>query len=162
VHEHVAASVAPETVPDFRINLSPGQSILVAARGLTPVLGFGIEEARLRQGTLYVLYVKQLVVALPGPIEGMERPKWQDDPEASKIMCNMLELGRERGVTVIPLYSVSEDPAGTILDLSATLGIDILLLGVPHRSTLAQLFKGDVATRVARDLPENIQLLIHG
>ena len=28
--------------------------------------------------------------------------------------------------------------------------------------TLAQLFKGDVANRVAKDLPENIQLIIYG
>ena len=77
-------------------------------------------------------------------------------------MYSILELGRQNGVSVVPLYSVSENPAGTILDLSATLGIDILMLGARHRRTLAQLFKGDVANQVAKDLPENIQLLIHG
>jgi len=162
VPEHVAVRVSPETSPDFKINLSAGQSILVAARGLTPVLGFALEEARLRQGTLYVLYVKELAVTLPGPLESAERPRWQDDPEAAKIMTNMLALGRQNSVSIMPLYSVSEDPAATILDLSATLGIDILMLGARHRRTLAQLFKGDVANRVARDLPENIQLVIYG
>ncbi len=162
VPEHLVPSMAPELVPDFKINLSPGQSILVAARGLTPVLGFALEEARLRQGTLYVLYVKELAVTLPGPLETNERPKWQDDPDASKIMTSMTELGRQNNVPVVPLYSVSEDPAATILDLSATLGIDFLMLGARHRRTLAQMFKGDVANRVAKDLPENIQLVIHG
>lgn len=162
VPEHVAASVAPELTPGWKLHLQPGQSILVAARGLTPVLGFAMEEARLRQGTLYVLYVKELAVSLPGPLERGERPRWQDDPEAVRIMTHMLELGRQNGVQVVPLYAVSEDPAATILDLSATLGIDILMLGARHRRTLAQLFKGDVANRVARDLPENIQLVIYG
>lgn len=162
VPEHLVPSMAPELVPEFKINLSPGQSILVAARGLTPVLGYAIEEARLRQGTLYVLYVKELAVALPGPLESAERPRWQDDPEAAKIMTSMLELGRQNNVPVVPLFSVSENPAATILDLSATLGIDILMLGARHRRTLAQLFKGDVANQVAKDLPENIQLVIHG
>ena len=99
---------------------------------------------------------------MPGPLETNERPRWQDDPEASKIMGGMLELGRQHQVTVVPLYAVSENPASTILDLSATLGIDILMLGARHRRTLAQLFKGDVANQVARDLPENIQLVIYG
>jgi amino acid transporter len=162
VHEDIAARVAPEIAPNFRVNLNPGQSILVAARGLNPVLGFGIEEARLRHGTLYVLYVKQLAVALPARFETAERPRWQDDADASKIMYSMIEMGRQNNVPVIPLYAVSEDPAVTILDLAATLGIDILMLGVPQRGTLAQLFKGDVASRVGRDLPENIQLVIHG
>jgi amino acid transporter/nucleotide-binding universal stress UspA family protein len=162
VPEHLAISVAPETAPDFRLNLEPGQSILVAARGLTPVLRFALEEARFRQGTLYVLYVKELAVTLPGPLETRDRAKWQDDPEAAKIMTNMIELGRQNNVQVLPLYSVSENPAATILDLSATLGVDILMLGARHRRTLAQMFKGDVANQVAKDLPENIQLVIHG
>jgi len=50
----------------------------------------------------------------------------------------------------------------TILDLSATLGIDILILGASHRQTLASLLKGNVVTEVASGLPENIQLVIHG
>lgn len=162
VSEHLAASVSPEALRDFAIKLNPGQSILVAARGLTPVLRFALEEARLRQGTLYVLYVKELAVALPGPIETKERPRWQDDPQAAQIMASMIELGRQNQVQVVPLYSVSEDPAATILDLSATLGIDILMLGARHRRTLAQMFKGDFANRVAKELPENIQLVIHG
>jgi amino acid transporter/nucleotide-binding universal stress UspA family protein len=162
VSERVAASVAPETTEAFRLNINPGQSILVAARGLTPVLRFALEEARLRQGPLYVLYIKELAVALPGPLENPGGSRWQDDPDATRIMTSMLELGRQNNVQVIPLYSISENPAGTILDLAATLGIDILMLGARHRRTLAQMFKGDVANHVARGLPENIQLIIYG
>jgi nucleotide-binding universal stress UspA family protein len=161
VSEQVAASVVPELSPGFKLNLSPGQAILVAARGLTPVLGYALEEARLRQGTIYVLYIKELAVSLPGPLESNERPRWQDDPQASKIMCSMLELGRQNNVPVVPLYSVSENPAATILDLSATLGIDILMLGSSHRGSLAKLLRGNVVNQVAKDLPENIQLIIH-
>ncbi len=162
ISQELAAQVMPEQAPEFRINLNPGQSILVAARGLTPVLGYAMEEVRFRQGTLYVLYVKELAVNLPGPVGNGDRPKWQQDPEAAKIMCSMLELGRQNKVPVVPLYTVSENPAATILDLAATLGIDILMLGARHRRSLAQLFKGDVANRVARDLPESIQLVIYG
>ena len=77
-------------------------------------------------------------------------------------MYGMLEMGRENGVQVVPLYSVSDNPSASILDLSATLGIDLLILGASHRQSLASLLKGNVVEEVARNLPENIQLVIHG
>lgn len=162
VSEEVAAHVAPEAVPDFQFNLTSGQTILVAARGFTPVLRFALEEAKLRGGSLYVLYVKELAVALPGPLESTERPRWQDDKVAAGIMYRVLELGGKSDVPVVPVYVVSDDPAATILDLSATLGVDMLILGASHRRTMTSLLKGDVVTEVAKNLPENIQLIIHG
>lgn len=162
VSTELAAAMAPELVRDFRLNLSPGQSILVATRGLNPVLRFALEEARLRQGTLYVLYVKEVAVAVPGPVTVAEKPRWQDDKTASAIMLGMLALGKESNVTVVPVYMVSDDPAATILDLSATLGIDLLVLGTPHRHALVRLLKGNVVTEVAKSLPESIQLIIYG
>lgn len=162
VAREVAAMVKPEIINRFRPNLTPGQAILVAARGFTPVLRFALEEAQLRQGSLYVLYVKELVVSFPGPLGGGERPRWQDDRQAAEIMYGMIDLGKENDVPVLPIYVVSDNPAAVILDISATLGIDVLLLGSPHRHRLVALLKGDVVTEVARSLPENIQLLIFG
>jgi amino acid transporter/nucleotide-binding universal stress UspA family protein len=162
VSEEVAAHVAPESARDFVLHLEPGQTIMVAARGPTPVLGFALEEARLRQGSLYVLYVKELAVSLPGRVEPPERPRWQDDRGAAEIMYSMLELGQKNEVPVIPLYAISDDPAASILDLSATLGTDILILGSSHRRALTKLLKGNVVTEVVKNLPENIQLIIYG
>jgi len=162
VTEEVAAVIAPERMAKFRLNLSPGQAIMVAARGLTPVLQYALEEARLRQGSLYVLYVKQLAVSLPSSLPETERPRWQTDRQAAEIMYGMLELGREYAVPIIPLFAISEDPAATILDLAATVGVDILMLGGANRHSLVSLLKGNVVTEVAKNLPDNIQLIIHG
>jgi amino acid transporter/nucleotide-binding universal stress UspA family protein len=162
VSREVAAAVNPEIMATFRPNLTSGQSIMVAARGLTPVLRFALEEARFRQGMLYVLYVKELAVAMPSSPATAERPKWQDDPRAAEIMYGMLELGRESKVNVLPIYAVSEDPATTILDISATLGIDLLMVGAAKRGALTGLLRGNVVTEVAKHLPDSIQLIIHG
>ncbi len=162
VTEQVARVVAPESVPDFQLRLNPGQSILVAARGLTPVLSFALEEARLRQGSLYVLYVKELAVSMPGLLQNNVQPRWQDDPQAAQIMYSLMEQGKQHEVPVVPVYVVSENPAASILDLSATLGIDTLVLGSPHRNRLVNLLKGNVVNEVAKSLPENIRLLIYG
>ncbi|MST00855.1 MAG: universal stress protein [Pedosphaera sp.] len=162
VTDQVARVVSPESVPDFQLRLNPGQSILVAARGLTPVLSFALEEARLRQGSLYVLYVKEVAVSMLGPLQNITQPRWQDDPQAAHIMYNLMEQGKQHEVPVVPVYAVSENPAATILDLSATLGIDVLVLGSPHRNRLVNLLKGNVVNEVAKSLPENIRLLIYG
>lgn len=159
--EHVSTIVKPELIANFRPNLEPGQSVLVAARGFTPVLRYALEEAKLRHGNLYVLYVKELAVNLPGPLANPQRPRWQDDQQAAEIMNGMFELAQSAGVSVLPVYVISEDPAATIVDLAATLGVDILMLGASHRQTLAKLLKGNVVTEVAKNLPENIQLVIH-
>jgi nucleotide-binding universal stress UspA family protein len=161
VTKEVAAHVAPDLFPDFQINFTTGQKILVAARGNTPVLRYALEEAQLRKGMLYVLYVKEVAVAFSGFQETEEPRKWQQDPVAGKIMSSMLDQGPKLGITVIPLYTVSDNAASSILDLTATLGIDILMLGASHRSRMVSLLRGNVVAEVARSLPENIQLVIH-
>ncbi len=159
--EMAAALVPPERLENLRPNFAPGQSILVAARGFTPVLRFALEEARLRQASLYVVYVKQLAVNLLGPLADPERPRWQNDRQAAEIMYGMFDLAQNTGVKVLPVYAVSENPAVTIIDIAATLGVDMLMLGAPHRSSMVKLLRGDIVAEVARDLPENIQLIIH-
>jgi nucleotide-binding universal stress UspA family protein len=73
----------------------------------------------------------------------------------------MIKLGQEIGVPVLPVFVVSDNPAATILDISATIGADVLMLGSSHRTRLVHLLKGNVITEVAKNLPENIQLVIH-
>jgi amino acid transporter/nucleotide-binding universal stress UspA family protein len=160
--KEVAAVMSPETLSKFRVNMNPGQAILVAARGPTAVLRFALEEARLRGGTLYVLYIREISVPMSGVTMRSHRPKWQDDSRASRIMFPMLQLGQEMSVPVIPIFVESDNPPETILDVSATIGVDILILGLTHRNAVVHLMKGDVVRQIARNLPDNIQLIIHG
>jgi amino acid transporter/nucleotide-binding universal stress UspA family protein len=163
VSNEVAKIVSHEAIALLRHELREGEKIMVAARGVTPVLRYALEEAQLRKAMLCVLYVKELAVVLPGGgIIAPARGKWQDDPEAAAIMSLMLKIGQEKGVTVAPVYAVSSDPANTILDLAATLGIDFLMLGTSHRLSMTKLLKGNVVEKVAAGLPEEIQLIIHG
>jgi hypothetical protein len=161
VRREIAEVVTQEAIERLRPQLIEGQRIMVAARGITPVLRFALDEANLRKATLCVLYVKELAVLIsgaPAPV----RAKWQDDPHAAGIMSLMLKLGEETGVCVLPVYAVSSNPAVTILDLAATLGVDFVMLGAAQRLSMARLLKGDVIAQVAAGLPEDIQLIIHG
>lgn len=164
VSQELAEIVTPDSIARLKPRLAEGQKIMVAARGMTPVLQYALDEAQLRKATLCVLYVKELAVFIPqGPIANSRaRPKWQDDPHASAIMSLVMKSAQERDVSVMPIYAVSDNPAGTILDLAATLGIDYLMLGASHRVGMTRILKGDVIAKVAAGLPEDIQLIIHG
>jgi amino acid transporter/nucleotide-binding universal stress UspA family protein len=158
----VAAMVTPDLASTVETRIQEGHRIMVAARGITSVLGFALDEAQLRHATLYVLYVKEIVVFYAGNPTAPGRPKWQDDPEAAAIMSTMLKMGAERNVYVLPVYAVSEDAATTILDLTATLGVDYLVIGASQRTAMSKLLRGSVVTNVAQQLPESIHLIIYG
>jgi len=162
VTRQVAEMVSPNLVATMQPRLEEGQKIMVAARGITPVLSFALDEAQLRKATLCVLYVKEVAVYYSGGPARLGRARWQDDPEANAIMSLMLKLGAERDVCVVPVYAVSQDASATIVDLSATMGIDFLVIGATQRTALANLLRGSVATNVAQQLPDSIQLLIFG
>src|SRR5438128_6452807 len=55
VTREVARMVTPDLLATMRPRLQEGQKIMVAARGITPVLSFAIDEAQLRKATLFVL-----------------------------------------------------------------------------------------------------------
>ena len=160
VSREMASLVDPEKIAMLRTEFREGSKIMVAVRGITPVLGFALDEAQLRKATLCVLYVKELAVFPAGPV--MKKMKWKEDPEAAAIMSLVLSIAGERGITVLPVFVTSDDAANTILDLSATFGIDILMIGASHRMTLQRILKGSVVETVAAGLPEDIQLIIYG
>src|SRR6058998_1124470 len=162
VTREVAKMVTPDLVTSMRPRLEEGQKIMVAARGITPVLSFAMDEAQLRKATLCVLYVKEVAVYYTAAGTPLGRAKWHDDPEANANMSSMLKLGEERDICVIPLYAVSQDAAATIVDLAATMGIDFLVIGASQRSAMAKLLRGSVATNVAQQLPDSIRLIIYG
>jgi amino acid transporter/nucleotide-binding universal stress UspA family protein len=162
VARSVADMVSPEKIATIQPQLAEGQKIMVAARGLTPVLSFALEEAQLRKAVLCVLFVKEVSVYFSDAATTLGRARWQDDPQAQAIMSLMFRLGAERGIPVLPVYAVSPDAATTIIDLTATMGADCLILGATHRSTLANLLRGSVVTNVAQQLPDSIRLIIFG
>jgi nucleotide-binding universal stress UspA family protein len=162
VTRQVADMVSPDLAAKLEPRLAEGQKIMVAARGVTPALAFALEEAQLRKATLCVLYVKEISVYFTGGPANVARAKWQDDPAANAIMSLTMRLGAERDICVQPVYAVSEDAASTILDLSATLGVDYLIIGASQRTAMAKLLGGSVVTSVAQQLPDSIRLVIFG
>lgn len=162
IPQQVAEMVSPKRIASLQPRLEEGQKIMVCARGVTPVLRYALDEAQLRRAVLCVLYVKEIAVFVPSGVASVGRARWQEDEHAATIMSLMLKSGEERGVCVLPVYAVSEDAATTIIDLSATMGVDYLFIGASQRHSLENLLRGSVATSVAQQLPDSIELVIHG
>lgn len=163
VAKAMADMVSDETIARLRPQpLTESRKILVCARGVTPVLKYALNEAKLHKAVLCVLYMREIAVLLGGAQAGeSRRARWQDDPQAAAIMTLMLKLGEETGVCVQPIFTFTTDPSSTIVDIAATLGVDLVMLGSSHRAAMARLLKGNVIERVASNLPENIELVIH-
>ena len=148
------ATPAPTTAPAADVPVFLGQFILVAARGWTPALQFALEESRVRGAQLLVLYIREVAVNID------MGSNWQDDPDA-KALFTRLET-EAHGLKVNKLYSVSDSPADTIIDIAATFGVDTVVLGGSRRATLVNLLKGNVVARVAANLPESMHLIVIG
>src|SRR4051812_11621287 len=103
VTRKVAEMVTPDMASSVRAKLEEGHKIMVAARGITRVLGFAIEEAQLRKAALYVLYVKEIAVFYGGGPTALGRARWQDDPEAAAIMSTMMKTGADHNICIVPV-----------------------------------------------------------
>lgn len=144
-----AASPPPQPGEPFL-----GRMMLVAARGWTPALQFALDQCRARQARLLVLYVREVALAIdPGG-------DWRKDPAAREVF-EKLEA-KASDVQVQKLYSTSDSPADTITDIAATFGVDAVVLGGSKRSSLVNLLKGNVVSRVAAQLPETMKLVVIG
>ena len=92
--------------------------------------------------------------------EPEREPDWKNDPEA-RVLFKQLEA-HSANLKVNKLYSVSDSPADTIIDIAATFGVDTVVLGGSRRATLVHLLKGNVVARVATSLPESMHLIVIG
>lgn len=160
VTKQFAEIVKPEVVEQMSQISSGTQKILVCVRGLTPVLRFAFDEAKLRDASLYVLYIREIAVLYTGG--SVPRVNWKEDPEASAILGTALQIGKHRGVPTVPIFVTSTNAASIIVDMAATLGADFLIVGATHRGAMSKLLRGSVVSEVAASLPDNIQLVIHG
>lgn len=144
--QQAAAALPAEDLSDTRI--------LVAARGRTPALAFAMEEARMRKARLFVLYIREVRVNIATDSD------WRDDPQARALFEYVLT--EAKGVRVRPMYSVSNSPAETILDIIGVVEANMVILGGSRRATFVNLVKGNVITAVGTYVDPSVRLVIIG
>jgi amino acid transporter len=133
--------------------------ILIATTGNPKLVEFALEECKLRQGSLYVLFVRHIAVGRFAPVG---TPNVDSDFTAAALFEGIAAKAEEKGVAVHFLYAVSYDIGDTILEMAVTHAVDFVILGATQRGALWRTMKGDVIRQVAQDLPPRISLLLHG
>src|SRR2546421_11366039 len=102
VTREVAKMVGPDLQARMQPRLQEGQKIMVAARGITPVLGFALDEAQLRKATLCVLYVKEVAGYYSRGPGSRGEAELRNAPRADAIMSLTNERGARRNLPGLP------------------------------------------------------------
>ena len=146
--------LVPSTTVAMAANIS-GAPMVCAVRGAGKTLDFAIEEARESHRPLYLLFVR----SQPVLTDADYKRKWQEDEDARMIFTQA--QAKADGHPVFPCYAVSDSVADTIVDITATMGASLLILGASERKGLAHLLHGSVVRDISDNLPEDIHLLVY-
>ena len=139
---------------DHSGDIIPGAIYFSRGPGLDSGGGIRLEASRLRGAQLLVLYIREVSVNIDTGGD------WKKDPEAKELFTRLESVGPQ--LKVNKLYSVSDSPADTIIDIAATFGVDTVVLGGSRRLALVNLLKGNIVGHVAANLPESIHLIVVG
>jgi len=131
-----------------------GGRILVAAHGLTSSAKFALQEAKLRGARLYFLFVREVQVA--AEVVG----RLGDDMKAQDVIGEMRKAASDEKVAMTPVYCTANKASDMIVELAATLGADLVVLGGTRRGVLVNLLRGDTVREVSSQLPDEIPLVV--
>jgi len=149
------APTEEDVVAEIAGAYEPTARFLTASRGNPKLLKFALENAKEHKAELIFLYIRQVAVAVLGPAL-----KEGPDAEALALFARIREQAEAEGVPVKLIYTVTDNIADAILDFSATLGVERVILGATQRGALWRTMKGDIIQGVAQHLPERTTLLI--
>ena len=131
-----------------------GGRILVAAHGMTASAKFALQEAKLRGARVYFLFVREVKVA--AEVVG----RLENDAKALEVMGEMKKAAATDKVALTPVYCTANKASDMIVELAATLGADLVILGGTRRGVLVNLLRGDTVREVSSQLPDEIPLLV--
>jgi amino acid transporter/nucleotide-binding universal stress UspA family protein len=131
------------------------RSILCAVRSCGRTLDYALRQAEETGRQLYLLFVREQRFLT----DDDRQRKWPEDEEARAIFQSAKRFAGTRP----PLfcYAVSESAPEAIVDIAATVGASLLILGAPRRNALVSLLRGSVIRKVSDHLPEEIGLVVY-
>lgn len=117
-------------------------------------LDFAIEECRMHQQHLYVLYIReQRVITEKDKTEG-----WKHDEQAMAIVNYVGKTLDPSDFTFI--YTISDSPALSIITAAQELHVSRVILGQSRRHPLLHMIQTDNIKKIVDLLPPNIDVVI--
>jgi len=121
---------------------------------MTASAKFALQEAKLRGARLYFLFVREVQVA--AEVVG----RLGDDMKAQEVISEMKRAAADEKVALTPVYCTANKASDMIVELAATLGADLVVLGGTRRGVLVNLLRGDTVREVSAQLPDEIPLVV--
>ncbi len=141
----------PPPIPSFRV--------LVPLSGEEPgLLAFALEECRLRQAELLVLFLRPMAVTPMGP---NPLPGLAEDDEANAIFDRIGEETDRLGVPLRTIYTATADRAATVGEVARACKADVVIVGSPRKRRIPGFLSRDLSSSIVKLLPEHASLMIH-
>jgi nucleotide-binding universal stress UspA family protein len=149
---HSEVEPSTTTGPERRLR------ILVPVSGdETDLLGFALEECRVRQAEMIVLFLRPMAVMPMGP---NPLPGLSEDEEARATFERLVEETRRVSVPLQTLYATTGDLPSTIGEYARTSEADVVLVGTTRRAGFARFLSRDITPSILKMLPEHASLTI--
>ncbi|MEM0984078.1 MAG: universal stress protein [Planctomycetota bacterium] len=140
-----------------RVVIDPDKpKLMLAARGRNQA-EFAVDLARSRGATLFAVFVRPIQVLDRGA--PTRKLVIEEDGEAQESLGSVAVLAKANGVPFVPIYAVSSDIPGEILDHTVTYGCDTLIMGKTKRSIFARKLAGDVVSEIDKNRPEGLTII---
>ncbi len=130
--------------------------VLIGTYGSDLLASAALRQARERDATLVVCFVRQVTLSLF--YDDGRRLTIDTDLAALKTFSKFLEMGHERGVTVLPVYEAGSDAAIAIAETAALYGCEKVFLGTSRQGALYHLIKGHFQRRLESLLPPDVKV----
>jgi hypothetical protein len=132
--------------------------LLIGTYGSDLLASAALRRAREMDATLVVAFVCQ--VSLSYQYDDGRRLTIDTDIAALKTFSKFLDMGHERGVTVLPVYESGPDAAVLIAETAAIYGCERVFLGTSRQGALYHLIKGHFQRRLESLLPPEVKVQV--
>lgn len=123
------------------------ESLGLVQEAVTRVKGKG-------ESALYCIYVEEW----PGLFAG-ETPHVPNEQGVQTLKA-VLQAVRDKGIEIIPIWSVSHNAAEAIANAAKALGVDSVIIGQSRRSAFYHVLRGHVIKGLMKKLPRDCHLMI--
>ena len=103
---------------------------------------------------VYALYVEEKPPGWAFPEEA------EPSLKAVRVLNQAVKAFELKGMNAIPLWSMSDDPAATIVKTATELNLEAVMIGSTKRGTLERVLRGEVLQSISHQLPPDKHLVI--
>jgi len=150
-----SASLVSVAAAHELVDLFPSRTLVALRAPNRALLTAAVRRERERKGvSVYALYVEERPGLFTG--SGSDRP----DPEGVATLKFVVDAGKDMGMQVLPVWTISYDAVEGISRAAEALGVDTVFVAPTKRTWLYQLARGHLSKRLKKELEKAGKTLV--